>query len=157
MQASQHVTLMRVIATLVCAAHAVDACMRHQDLCTTATTSPLFQYSYLLSQLSPEGFWVRHQRLWRGLRNVLTGSSLKLRAEQLSDGFQEALPRWWPEDGEVCCRCVLKRLHFAGSSTRWNGRHQFSALSSMKISFSIDSPSRSILQVTFPVACHAAG
>lgn len=52
-------------------------------------------------QLSNEGFFPRHQRLWRGLRNLLTGSSVPLRAAQLSRLMQDELQAAWPAGQEV--------------------------------------------------------
>lgn len=52
-------------------------------------------------QLSNEGFFPRHQRLWRGLRNLLTGSSVAARAAQLSAEIQEVSVETWPVGHEV--------------------------------------------------------
>lgn len=56
---------------------------------------------WCVAQLSNEGFFPRHQRLWRGLRNLLTGSSVAARAAQLSAEVQEVLTDTWPLGREV--------------------------------------------------------
>jgi hypothetical protein len=53
-------------------------------------------------QLSNEDFFPRHQRLWRGLRNLLTGSSVPVRAAALAAELQPLLHDGWRQGTEVC-------------------------------------------------------
>jgi hypothetical protein len=58
------------------------------------------QFCY--AQLSNEDFFPRHQRLWRGLRNLLTGSSVPVRAAALAAELQPLLQDGWQPGQEVC-------------------------------------------------------
>ena len=53
------------------------------------------------AQLSNEDFFPRHQRLWRGLRNLLTGSSVPVRAAALAAELQPMLQDGWRAGMEV--------------------------------------------------------
>lgn len=52
-------------------------------------------------QLSNQGFFPRHQRLWRGLRNRLAGSAVSAHATALSLELQGALADSWQPGLEV--------------------------------------------------------
>lgn len=57
---------------------------------------------FCCAQLSNEDFFPRHQRLWRGLRNLLTGSSVPVRAAALAAELQPLLHDGWRAGTEVC-------------------------------------------------------
>ena len=59
-------------------------------------------------QLSNEDFFPRHQRLWRGLRNLLTGSSVPVRAAALAAELQPLLQDGWRQS-----TAVRRHQHFA--------------------------------------------
>ena len=47
------------------------------------------------------GFYSRHQRMWRALRNMLTGSALRQRASELASRVAVLLPAALPHGEEA--------------------------------------------------------